>query len=237
VTQGKRYEDSLKSFDRDASHAPAEAIKILKQLPSAKFDETVEVAMRLGVDPRKADQMVRGTVTLPKGTGKTVKVAAFAAGDKAREAREAGADIVGGEDLVQEILKGNIDFDAAVATPDMMPAVGKAGRVLGPRGLMPNPKAGTVSDDIGKAVADIKGGKLEYRVDRQGNLHLLIGKRSFEEEALLENFLAVMDEIMRAKPAASKGRYIRSVTVSSTMGPGIRIDPAKIKESSEAVSA
>ena len=237
MTQGKRYEDSLKSFDRDASYAPAEAIKILKQLPSAKFDETVEVAMRLGVDPRKADQMVRGTVTLPKGTGKTVRVAAFAAGDKAREAREAGADVVGGEDLVQEILKGNIDFDAAVATPDMMPAVGKAGRVLGPRGLMPNPKAGTVSDDIGKAVADIKGGKLEYRVDRQGNLHLLIGKRSFEEEALLENFLAVMDEIMRAKPAASKGRYIRSVTVSSTMGPGIRIDPAKIKESSEAVSA
>ena len=237
MSQGKRYGDSLKSFDREASYAPADAIKILKQLPTAKFDETVEVALRLGVDPRKADQMVRGTVSLPKGTGRTVRVAAFAAGDKAREAREAGADLVGGEDLVQEILKGNIDFDAAVATPDMMPAVGKAGRVLGPRGLMPNPKAGTVSEDIGKAVADIKGGKLEYRVDRQGNVHLLIGKRSFDEHALLENFHAIMDEIIRAKPAAAKGRYVRSVTVSSTMGPGIRIDPAKLKESSEAVSA
>jgi large subunit ribosomal protein L1 len=236
VSQGKRYADSLKSFDRDASYAPADAIKILKQFPEAKFDETVEVALRLGVDPRKADQMVRGTVSLPKGTGRTVRVAAFAAGDKAREAREAGADVIGGDDLVQEILKGNIDFDAAVATPDMMPAVGKAGRVLGPRGLMPNPKAGTVSEDIGKAVADIKGGKLEYRVDRQGNVHLLIGKRSFDEHALLENFLAIMDEIIRAKPAAAKGRYVRSVTVSSTMGPGIRIDPAKLK-GSEAVSA
>jgi large subunit ribosomal protein L1 len=236
VSQGKRYADSLKSFDRDASYAPADAIKILKEFPAAKFDETVEVALRLGVDPRKADQMVRGTVSLPKGTGRTVRVAAFAAGDKAREAREAGADVVGGEDLVQEILKGNIDFDAAVATPDMMPAVGKAGRVLGPRGLMPNPKAGTVSEDIGKAVADIKGGKLEYRVDRQGNVHLLIGKRSFDEEALLENFLAIMDEIIRAKPAAAKGRYVRSVTVSSTMGPGIRIDPAKLR-GAEVVSA
>ena len=236
MSQGKRYADSLKSFDRDASYAPADAIKILKEFPAAKFDETVEVALRLGVDPRKADQMVRGTVSLPKGTGRTVRVAAFAAGDKAREAREAGADVVGGEDLVQEILKGNIDFDAAVATPDMMPAVGKAGRVLGPRGLMPNPKAGTVSEDIGKAVADIKGGKLEYRVDRQGNVHLLIGKRSFDEEALLENFLAIMDEIIRAKPAAAKGRYVRSVTVSSTMGPGIRIDPAKLR-GAEVVSA
>jgi large subunit ribosomal protein L1 len=237
MSQGKRYADSLKSFDRDASYAPADAIKILKQLPVAKFDETVELALRLGVDPRKADQMVRGTVTLPKGTGRTVRVAAFAAGDKAREAREAGADVVGGDDLVEEILKGNIDFDAAVATPDMMPAVGKAGRVLGPRGLMPNPKAGTVTEDIAKAVGEIKGGKLEYRVDRQGNVHLLMGKRSFDEQALMENFLAIMDEIIRAKPAAAKGRYVRSVTVSSTMGPGIHIDPAKLKDSSEAVSA
>jgi large subunit ribosomal protein L1 len=237
MSQGKRYEDSLKSFDREATYAPADAIKILKELPAAKFDETVEVALRLGVDPRKADQMVRGTVSLPKGTGRTVRVAAFAAGDKAREAREAGADVVGGEDLVQEILKGNIDFDAAVATPDMMPAVGKAGRVLGPRGLMPNPKAGTVTEDIAKAVGEIKGGKLEYRVDRQGNVHLLMGKRSFDEQALMENFLAIMDEIIRAKPAAAKGRYVKSVTVSSTMGPGIRIDPAKLKDSSEAVSA
>jgi large subunit ribosomal protein L1 len=237
MSQGKRYEDSLKSFDREATYAPADAIKILKGFPAAKFDETVEVALRLGVDPRKADQMVRGTVSLPKGTGRTVRVAAFAAGDKAREAREAGADVVGGEDLVQEILKGNIDFDAAVATPDMMPAVGKAGRVLGPRGLMPNPKAGTVTEDIAKAVGEIKGGKLEYRVDRQGNVHLLMGKRSFDEQALMENFLAIMDEIIRAKPAAAKGRYVRTVTVSSTMGPGIRIDPAKLKDSSEAVSA
>jgi large subunit ribosomal protein L1 len=237
MSQGKRYEDSLKSFDREATYAPADAIKILKEFPAAKFDETVEVALRLGVDPRKADQMVRGTVSLPKGTGRTVRVAAFAAGDKAREAREAGADVVGGEDLVQEILKGNIDFDAAVATPDMMPAVGKAGRVLGPRGLMPNPKAGTVTEDIAKAVGEIKGGKLEYRVDRQGNVHLLMGKRSFDEQALMENFLAIMDEIIRAKPAAAKGRYVKSVTVSSTMGPGIRIDPAKLKDSAEAVSA
>jgi large subunit ribosomal protein L1 len=237
MSQGKRYEDSLKSFDREATYAPADAIKILKGFPAAKFDETVEVALRLGVDPRKADQMVRGTVSLPKGTGRTVRVAAFAAGDKAREAREAGADVVGGEDLVQEILKGNIDFDAAVATPDMMPAVGKAGRVLGPRGLMPNPKAGTVTEDIAKAVGEIKGGKLEYRVDRQGNVHLLMGKRSFDEQALMENFLAIMDEIIRAKPAAAKGRYVKSVTVSSTMGPGIRIDPAKLKDSAEAVSA
>jgi large subunit ribosomal protein L1 len=237
VRPGKRLAEALKSFDREATYTPGEAIKLLKELPAAKFDETVEVAMRLGVDPRKADQMVRGTVTLPKGTGKSVRVAAFAAGDKAREAQEAGADVIGGEDLVQEVLKGNIDFDAAVATPDMMPAVGKAGRVLGPRGLMPNPKAGTVTEDIGKAVREIKGGKLEYRVDRQGNLHLLIGKRSFEEQALLENFLAVMDEVLRAKPSAAKGRYVRTVTISSTMGPGIRIDPAKLKESSEALSA
>src|SRR5687767_2136573 len=174
-------------FDREQLYSPADAIPILKQMPATKFDETVELSIRLGVDPRKADQMVRGTVTLPHGTGRSVRVAAFAAGDKAREATEVGADLVGGEELVQEVLQGNIDFDAAVATPDMMSVVGKAGRVLGPRGLMPNPKAGTVSDDIGKAVADIKGGKLEYRVDRQGNLHLLIGKRSFEEEALLEN--------------------------------------------------
>jgi large subunit ribosomal protein L1 len=196
----------------------------------------VELSMRLGVDPRKADQMVRGTVSLPHGTGKSVRVAAFSAGDKAREATEAGADLVGGEDLVEEVLKGNIDFDAAVATPDMMPVVGKAGRVLGPRGLMPNPKAGTVTPDIGKAVREIKAGKLEYRVDRQANLHLVLGKRSFGEQQLLENYLSVVDEILRAKPAASKGRYIRSITISTTMGPGIRVDPARVKDT-ELVSA
>jgi large subunit ribosomal protein L1 len=199
-------------------------------MPEAKFDETVELSIRLGVDPRKADQMIRGTVTLPHGTGRSVRVAAFALGDAARQAKEAGADLVGGEDLVQEVLKGNIEFDAAVATPDMMSVLGKAGRVLGPRGLMPNPKAGTVTEDIAKAVGEIKAGKLEYRVDRQANLHLVMGKRSFEERALMENYMAVVDEILRAKPASAKGRYIRSVTISTTMGPGIRIDPARIRD-------
>ncbi|HEX2030743.1 MAG TPA: 50S ribosomal protein L1 [Actinomycetota bacterium] len=230
MRRAKRYVDSSRMFDRAQLYSPSDALRILKGMPAPSFDETIDVAIRLGVDPRKADQMVRGTVTLPHGSGKTLRVAAFAAGDKAREATEAGADLVGGEDLVQEIQKGTIDFDAAVATPDMMPVVGRAGRILGPRGLMPNPKAGTVTEDIGKAVREIKGGKLEYRVDRQGNLHLIIGKRSFEEDALLENYLAVVDEILRAKPAAAKGRYIRSVTLSSTMGPGVRVDPARIKD-------
>ena len=229
--QGKRYRKALEKVDRERTYLPTEAIKLVREFPPARFDETVEVAVRLGVDPRKADQMVRGTVSLPHGTGRSVRVAAFAAGDKAREAREAGADIVGAEDLVEEILKGNIEFDAAVATPEAMSMVGKAGRVLGPRGLMPNPKAGTVTNDIAKAVEEIKAGKLEYRVDRQGNLALRIGKRSFDDEALLENYMAVIDEILRAKPAAAKGRYLKSVTLSTTMGPGIRIDPGQAKES------
>ena len=236
MKRAKRYEDASRMFDREQLYTPADAIGLLRQMPITKFDETVELAMRLGVDPRRADQMVRGTVTLPNGTGKEVRVAAFAQGDKAREAQEAGADVVGGEDLVERVTGGEIDFDAAVATPDMLPVVGKAGRVLGPRGLMPNPKAGTVTPDIGKAVREIKGGKLEYRVDRQGNLHLMVGKRSFEDRALLENFHAVVDEIVRAKPAAAKGRYIRSVTISTTMGPGIKIDPGKLREA-EAVPA
>jgi len=226
----KRYVDASRMFDRTQLYAPADALRILKQMPETKFDETVELSIRLGVDPRKSEQMVRGTVTLPHGTGRSVRVAAFAAGDAARQAKEAGADVIGGEDLVQEVLKGNLDFDAAVATPDMMSVLGKAGRVLGPRGLMPNPKAGTVTEDIGKAVTEIKAGKLEYRVDRQANLHLVIGKRSFDERALTENYLAVVDEILRAKPAAAKGRYVRSVTISTTMGPGIRIDPARIRD-------
>ena len=230
TTKAKRYTDSTRMFDRAQLYSPVDAIRILKQMPGTKFDESVELAIRLGVDPRKADQMVRGTVSLPHGTGKEVRVAAFAAGDAARQAKEAGADVIGGEDLLQEVLQGKIDFDAAVATPDMMPVVGKAGRVLGPRGLMPNPKAGTVTDDIAKAVREIKAGKLEYRVDRQANLHLIIGKRSFDEEPLIQNYLAIVDEILRAKPAAAKGRYIRSVTVSTTMGPGIRIDPARIRD-------
>jgi large subunit ribosomal protein L1 len=226
----KRYVDASRMFDRTQLYAPADALRILKQMPETKFDETVELSIRLGVDPRKSEQMVRGTVTLPHGTGRSVRVAAFAAGDAARQAKEAGADVIGGEDLVQEVLKGNLDFDAAVATPDMMSVLGKAGRVLGPRGLMPNPKAGTVTEDIGKAVTEIKAGKLEYRVDRQANLHLVIGKRSFDERALTENYLAVVDEILRAKPAAAKGRYVRSVTISTTMGPGIRIDPSRIRD-------
>jgi large subunit ribosomal protein L1 len=229
MSRGKRYAGAEKLVDRDKLHSPQEAIAIVKQYPDAKFDETVEVALRLGVDPRKADQMVRGTVTLPHGTGKSVRVAVFAQGDKAREATEAGADVVGAQDLVEKVLKGEIDFEAAVATPDMMPEVGKAGRVLGPRGLMPNPKAGTVTMDIGKAVQDIKGGKLEYRTDRQGNLHLIIGKRSFDEPKLVENYQAVIEEILRAKPASAKGRYLKSVTLSTTMGPGIPIDPARAR--------
>jgi large subunit ribosomal protein L1 len=234
--QAKRYADAARMFDREQHYPPLDAIRILKQMPAAKFDETVEMAVRLGIDPRKADQMVRGTVSLPHGTGKEVRVAAFAQGDKAREAKEAGADLVGGEDLVAEVQKGNIEFDAAVATPDMMPVVGKAGRILGPRGLMPNPKAGTVTEEIGKAVREIKAGKLEYRVDRQANLHLVMGKRSFGEQQLLENYTAIVDEILRAKPASSKGRYIRSITISTTMGPGIRVDPARVKDT-ELVSA
>ena len=227
---GKRYAQGLELFDRERQYTPAEAIRLIKELPAPKFDETVELAIRLGVDPRKADQMIRGTVSLPHGTGRSVRVAAFAAGDKAREAEEAGADLVGGEDLVNEVIGGKIEFDAAVATPDLMSAVGKAGRVLGPRGLMPNPKAGTVTFDIGKAVRDIKAGTLEYRVDRQGNLHLVIGKRSFDEQRLLENYLAVVDEVIRAKPPAAKGRYLQTVTLSATMSPGIRIDPSRVRD-------
>jgi large subunit ribosomal protein L1 len=230
MNRGKRYRQATEPVDRERQYLPGEAFDILKEQPQAKFDETVEVSFRLGVDPRKADQMVRGTVSLPHGTGKSVRVAAFAVGDKAREAREAGADLVGGEELVEEVLKGNIDFDATVATPDLMPAVGKAGRVLGPRGLMPNPKAGTVTPDIGKAVRDIKAGKLEYRVDRQGNLHLIIGKRSFDPRALAENYLAVVDEVLRAKPSTAKGKYVKTATLSSTMGPGIRLDPSRLRD-------
>jgi large subunit ribosomal protein L1 len=231
---GKRYKAAAEAVDRSKQYLPNEAMTLLKGFPPAKFDETVELAFRLGVDPRKADQMVRGTVSLPHGTGRSVRVGAFATGEKAREAKDAGADVVGGEDLVEQILKGTIEFDAAVATPDMMSAVGKAGRVLGPRGLMPNPKAGTVTFDIAKAVSDIKAGKLEYRVDRTGNLHLVIGKRSFEESALLENYHAVVEEILRAKPSAAKGKYIKTMTLSTTMGPGIPIDPAHIRETETA---
>jgi large subunit ribosomal protein L1 len=228
--RGKRYREALARLEPGREYTPVEAVRLLKELPGARFDETVEVAFRLGIDPRKADQMIRGTVSLPHGTGRTVRVAVFAVGEKAQEAREAGADLVGGEELVEEVLKGNIEFDAAVATPDMMSSVGKAGRVLGPRGLMPNPKTGTVTMDIAKTVRDIKGGRVEYRTDRTGNVHCVIGKRSFEERQLLENYLAVVDEILRARPAAAKGKYVRSATIATTMGPGIPIDTARLRE-------
>ncbi len=229
MKRGKRYREAAELVESGRAYTPTEALDVVKRFPKPKFDESVEIAFRLGVDPRKADQIVRGTVALPNGTGKTVRVAVFAKGDKEREAREAGADVVGSEDLLERVMKGDIDFDAAVATPDMMGLVGRAGRVLGPRGLMPNPKAGTVTADVAKAVSDIKGGRLEYRTDRQGNVHLIIGKRSFEDQALLENYQAVVEEIIRAKPAAAKGRYIKTVTISTTMGPGVPIDPNKVK--------
>ena len=234
--RGKKYVDAAKRYDRDRLHTPVEAVDLVKQLAPAKFDETVELAVRLGVDPRKADQIVRGTVALPAGTGKTVRVAVFAAGDAALEAREAGADIVGADDLVTQVQGGMLDFDLAIATPDLMGQVGKLGRVLGPRGLMPNPKTGTVTTDVGKAVTEFKGGRVEYRTDKFGNVHVPVGKVSFERAKLLDNVRAVVDELVRAKPAAAKGRYIRSVTLASTMGPGVRIDPNRARVTDEEVA-
>jgi large subunit ribosomal protein L1 len=234
ATQGKRKADALKRFDRQALYSPAEALDVVKDLASAKFDETIEMAVRLGIDPRKDDQRIRGTVSLPAGTGKTARVAVFAAGDQAAEAREAGADAVGADDLVERVSGGFLDFDVAIATPDLMAQVGKLGRVLGPRGLMPNPKTGTVTTDVGKAVREFKGGRVEYRDDRKGgNVQVPIGKASFSRGQLLQNFRAVIDELQRAKPAASKGRYLKSVAVSSTMGPGVRIDPGRARLTEE----
>ena len=227
MAKGKKYEDAGKRFDREQLFSAPEALDLVKNLAPAKFDETVEVAFRLGIDPRKADQMVRGTVSLPSGTGKDVRVAVFAAGAAATEAREAGADIVGADDLLAQIEKGMLYFDVAIATPDLMPMVGKLGRVLGPRGLMPNPKTGTVTTEVGKAVTDFKGGKVEYRTDRYANVHVPIGKVSFSPEALSANFQAVMDELNRAKPASAKGRYLRKIVLSSTMGPGVKVDVAR----------
>jgi large subunit ribosomal protein L1 len=229
MAQGKKYIDALKRFDRDQLFTPPEALGLVKSLAAAKFDESVEIAVRLGVDPRKADQMVRGTVALPSGTGKDVRVAVFAQGPAAQAARDAGADLVGAEDLAAEVEKGNMAFDIAIATPDLMPMVGKLGRVLGPRGLMPNPKTGTVTMDVAKAVAEFKGGKVEYRTDRYGNVHVPVGKASFAPEALLANVTAVLDELQRAKPSASKGKYMRKITISSTMGPGVKIDTGRLK--------
>jgi large subunit ribosomal protein L1 len=224
---GKKYIEATRRFDRDHPHAPAEAFELVKSLATRNFDETVEAAFRLGVDPRKADQAIRGTVSLPHGTGKSVRVAAFAQGDAARAAEEAGADVVGADDLVARIEGGFLDFDVAIATPDLMAQVGKLGRVLGPRGLMPNPKTGTVTPDIAKAVSDFKAGKVEYRTDRHGNVHVPVGKASFDAAALVANFDAVLDELMRAKPASAKGRYLKGVSVASTMGPGVRVEAAR----------
>jgi large subunit ribosomal protein L1 len=225
---GKKFTDASRRYDVDALMSPSEALDLAKQLAPAKFDETVELAVRLGVDPRKADQIVRGTVALPAGTGKDVRVAVFANGDAAAEARAAGADHVGSDDLAAQVEGGMLDFDVAIATPDLMPLVGKLGRVLGPRGLMPNPKTGTVTMDVGKAVEDFKGGKVEYRTDRYGNLHVPLGKVSFEPEKLMDNFNAVVEELNRARPASAKGRYIKKIAVSTTMGPGIKVDPGRL---------
>jgi large subunit ribosomal protein L1 len=226
---GKKFADATKKYDREQLFTPPEALTLVKTLAPAKFDETVEIAVRLGVDPRKADQMVRGTVALPSGTGKDVRVAVFATGEAAQEARDAGADLVGADDLAAEIEKGNFNFDIAIATPDMMPLVGRLGRTLGPRGLMPNPKTGTVTNDVGRAVGEFKGGKVEYRTDRYGNVHVQLGKVSFTPEQLEDNFRAVVDELQRAKPASAKGRYLKKISLSSTMGPGVKVDTNRLR--------
>jgi large subunit ribosomal protein L1 len=233
---GKKYKESLNKVDREQLYGVADAVDLVKELASAKFDETVELAVRLGVDPRKADQIVRGTLSLPEGTGRTNRVAVFAAGDAAAEARAAGADVVGADDLVARINGGFLDFDVAIATPDLMGQVGSLGRVLGPRGLMPNPKTGTVTTDVGKAVTEFKGGRVEYRTDKVGNIHLGVGKASFTRDKLVNNVRAVVDELQRAKPAAAKGRYFLTITVSTTMGPGVHIDPVKARFSDEEVA-
>jgi large subunit ribosomal protein L1 len=225
VKRSKSYKNAAAQVDRDALYSPLDGVRLAKQTATTKFDATVEVALRLGVDPRKADQMVRGTVNLPHGTGKTARVLVFATGDRAEEARAAGADIVGSDELIDEVAKGRLDFDAVVATPDLMGKVGRLGRVLGPRGLMPNPKTGTVTPDVTKAVTEIKGGKIEFRVDRHSNLHFIIGKSSFDERQLVENYAAALDEVLRLKPSAAKGRYLKKVTFTTSMGPGIPVDP------------
>src|SRR6266403_3511941 len=229
MSHGKKYVEARGSIDREATYSPVEAIRMLKSMQLAKFDETVEVHFRLGLNVRHADEQLRGTLMLPHGTGRDVRVAVFAEGDKAKEAEEAGADIVGSADLAKRVEEGFTEFDVAIATPDQMGNVGRLGRILGPRGLMPNPKTGTVTFDIGKAVSDAKAGKLEYRTDRGANVHLAIGKKSFDQRQLVENYAALLDEIVKAKPAAAKGRYIRQITLTSTMGPGIHVDPARTR--------
>src|SRR3954451_9891624 len=226
---GKKYREAAAQVDREQLYSPLQAAALAKTTSTTSYDATVEVAMRLGVDPRKADQMVRGTVTLPHGTGKTARVIVFATGDKAAEAEAAGADVVGSDDLIERIQGGFLDFDAAIATPDQMAKVGRIARILGPRGLMPNPKTGTVTPDVSKAVADIKGGKISFRVDKQSNLHMILGKASFTPEQLVENYAAALDEVLRSKPSAAKGRYLRKVTFATTMGPGIPVDPNRTR--------
>jgi large subunit ribosomal protein L1 len=227
---GRRHLEGLTKVDREREYQPGEAVALVKSLSSAKFDESVEVHVRTGLNVRHADEQLRGTIALPNGLGKDVKVAVFAQGEKVREAEEAGADVVGGDDLAKRIEEGFDDFDVAIATPDMMSVVGRLGRLLGPSGKMPNPKVGTVTMDVGKAVEESKSGKVEYRTDRTAIVHLVIGKASFDERRLLENYAAVIEELIRAKPSAAKGRYLRSITVTSTMGPGVKVDPSRTKE-------
>ena len=229
MERGKRYRNARAQIDRERVYSPAEAVKLLKSFDETKFDETVEVHFRLGLNVRHADEQLRGTLMLPHGTGKEARVAVFAEGEKAKEAQDAGADVVGSADLAKRVEEGFTEFDVAIATPDQMSNVGRLGRILGPRGLMPNPKTGTVTMDVAKAVSEAKAGKLEYRTDRGANVHVAIGKKSFGERALVENYAAVLDEIVRAKPAAAKGRYIQQITLTSTMGPGIRVDPARTR--------
>jgi large subunit ribosomal protein L1 len=228
--RGKRHEDALKRLDREREYSPAEAFSLLKELPHANFNESVELHVRTGLNVRHADEQLRGTIALPNGLGKEVKIVAFAQGDKAREAEEAGADVVGAEDLAERIQNGFDDFDVAIATPDLMPVVGRLGRILGPAGKMPNPKVGTVTMDIAKAVEESKAGKVEYRTDRNAIVHLVIGKRDFDATRLLENYAAVVDELIRAKPSAAKGRYLRTITVTTTMGPGVKVDPSRTRD-------
>jgi large subunit ribosomal protein L1 len=233
MKRSKAYRQASEAIDYERLYSPGEAVSLAKANQVTKFDPTVEVALRLGVDPRKQDQMVRGTVNLPNGTGKTARVAVFATGDRAEEARAAGADYVGSDDLLERIQGGFLDFDAVVATPDLMGKVGRLGRVLGPRGLMPNPKTGTVTVDVARAVTEIKGGKIEFRVDKNGNLHFVIGKASFAPAALLENYAAALDEVIRLKPAAARGRYLKKITVTTSMGPGIPVDPNQTRNLTE----
>ncbi|MCX6426270.1 MAG: 50S ribosomal protein L1 [Actinobacteria bacterium] len=232
MKRGKKYLAAAEKIDGDNLYTPSQAVGLARETSVTKYDSTVEVSLSLGVDPRKADQAIRGVVNLPHGTGKTARVLVFAGGERAEEARAAGADIVGADELIDEVAKGRLDFDAVVSTPDLMGKVGRLGKVLGPRGLMPNPKTGTVTTDVTKAINDIKGGKIEFRVDKNSNLHFIIGKASFSQEALHENYVAAMEEVMRAKPSSSKGRYVKKATISNTMGPGIQVDPNIVREGS-----